>query len=207
LFSFQFVVEGKLKNIGLFLILFFVLVSNTFSQTVSQDDNAAARVQIDERALVFGGGEEVAVDASPSGVSSFWVIFRLIVVLALVAAAIYGIVFFLKKISKPTIQQDPVLKVLAGTPLGANRFVHVVGVGSKAWLVGATDGGVSLIAEITDQETIDAMLLEDSKRGAEAAKASGFASLLRRAASGQAAPDGPKAENVRKSRERLRGLQ
>ena len=200
--------EGRLKNIWLFLVVLFVFVPDTFSQTAAQD-NPSARVQTDEQAFVIGGGEEV-IDASPSGVFSFWVIFRLIVVLALVAAAIYGIVFFLKKISRPTVQRDPFLKVLAGTPLGANRFVHVVSVGSKAWLVGATDGGVSLIAEITDQETIDTMLLEDSKRGVEAAQASGFASLLRRAGSGQAAAgeeaEGPNAKNVRKSRERLRGL-
>jgi flagellar protein FliO/FliZ len=73
--------------------------------------------------------------------------------------------------------------------------------------VGDTDAGVSLIAELTDQETVDAMLLEDSQKGVEMANTSNFASLLRRAVGSTEQELGkPKAENVRKSRERLRKL-
>jgi flagellar protein FliO/FliZ len=93
---------------------------------------------------------------------------------------------------------------VASAHLGSNRFVHVVSVGPKqAWLVGAGDGGVSLIAEITDKETVDAMLLEDSQKTTETGKFPDFRSLLRRF--GGDTP-GPSPENIRKRRERLRGL-
>jgi hypothetical protein len=83
-------------------------------------------------------------------------------------------------------------------------------VGSKAWLVGAGEGGVSPIAEISDQEAVDAMLLEDaSRKSAESIRGPlpDFGALLRRLAGGSL-PDKPGAspENVRKRRERLKGL-
>jgi flagellar protein FliO/FliZ len=135
----------------------------------------------------------------------------MVLVLALAAAAIYGIVFFLKRISRPPQQKDPHLKVLAGAHLGSNRFVHVVSLGSRAWLVGASEGGVSLISEIRDSETIDAMLLDESRKSAEVrvGKLADFFHIVSRYLGGRESPNVQRelnAENVRKRRERLRGL-
>jgi flagellar protein FliO/FliZ len=131
----------------------------------------------------------------------------MIAVLGLCAGAIYGAVFFLKRIARPPETQDPYLKVLAAAHLGSNRFVHVVSVGSQAWLVGASEGGVSLIAEIADPETVDAMLLASSRKTAVSAKSPDFSRLLSRFTGKDAAPQPDlNAENVRKRRERLRGL-
>jgi flagellar protein FliO/FliZ len=141
---------------------------------------------------------------------SFFTILRMILVLALAAGAIYGVVFFLKRLSRPSEQKDPYLKVLAAVHFGSNRSVHAISLGSQAWLVGACDGGVSLIAELKDKETIDAMLLDASRKYAEPGEGKGldFARLLRRLGV-SAGPDPQtklKAENVRKRREHLRGL-
>jgi flagellar biogenesis protein FliO len=148
----------------------------------------------------------------PEGeVSAFPTILRMVAVLALVAVLIYIAVFllkgFLKRISRPQEALNPYLKVLATAHLGSNRFLHVVSVGPKqAWLVGASDGEVSLIAEIGDKETVDAMLLEDSRKATETGKFPDFRSLLRRFGGGTGDSPGPSPENVRKRRERLRGL-
>jgi flagellar biogenesis protein FliO len=161
--------------------------------------------------------ESLSLDAAPpesfpeGEVSIFPTILRMVVVLALVAAFIYVAVFFLKgflkRISHPQEAVNPYLKVVASTHLGSNRFVHVVSVGPKqAWLVGASDGGVSLIAEITDKETVDALLLEDSRQKNETGKFPDFRSLLRHLGGGTGDSPGPSPENVRKRRERLRGL-
>jgi flagellar protein FliO/FliZ len=155
-------------------------------------------------------------DASPAifpeaEVSAFPAILRMVVVLVLVAVFIYIAVFFLKgffkRISQPQEALNPYLKVLAGIHLGSNRFVYVVSVGPKqAWLVGASDGGVSLIAEIEDKETVDAMFLDDSRKKTEMGKFPDFRSLLRRFGGGGGDSPGPSPENIRKRRERLRGL-
>jgi flagellar protein FliO/FliZ len=134
----------------------------------------------------------------------------MVVILALAAAAIYGLVFLFKRLVRPREQRDPYLKVLSRAGLGANRFVYVISLGSKAWLVGAGEGGVTPIAEISDQEVVDAMFLEDaSRKNAEAVRGQlpDFGALLRRL-SGGIVQDKPGAspENVRKRRERLKGL-
>ncbi|MDR0410988.1 MAG: flagellar biosynthetic protein FliO [Treponema sp.] len=201
------VLEGNIQIISSFftfrglLILFVLLVAQSaFPQIPDQSQI------IGEETLVLTD-ESLSQEAVPSSVSTFLVILRLVLVLVLASVAIYGLVFFLKKFFHVQEQKDPFLKILAGLSLGANRFIHIVSVGEKAWLVGSADGGVALLAEINDKETVDAMLVEESRRSAEKAKASGFATLMRRAS--KTTPyvgEPPKAENVRKSRERLKGL-
>jgi flagellar protein FliO/FliZ len=172
-------------------------------------DPPIASVRSEEQAIPLG--PESTSDLLPGqGPVSFFTILRMILVLALAAGAIYGIVFFLKRISRPQEQKDPHLQVVAGVHLGSNRFAHVVSLGSQAWLLGSAEGGVSLIAEITDRETIDAMLLDASRKHAETGRGKllDFSQVLRRL-SGEVGPDpqaGLKAENVRKRREHLRGL-
>jgi flagellar protein FliO/FliZ len=147
--------------------------------------------------------------APASGGVSLFVILRMLLVLALAALAIYGVIFFLKRLTRPPEQRDPHLRVLASVHLGSNRFVYVISVGSRAWLVGAAENGVSSIAEIDDQEAVDAMRLDDSRKSAESgSRFLDFKTMLRRLSGGNFPenPGGPSVDNVRKSRERLRGL-
>jgi flagellar protein FliO/FliZ len=117
-----------------------------------------------EQSLTLGSADTGA--AMPVSAFSVFGIFRVILTLAVVAAAIYGLVYFLKfrRASRDRGGEDPFIKILASVPLGANRGVHVVSVGPQVWLVGSAETGVNLISEITDKDTINAMLLEDSRR-------------------------------------------
>ncbi len=56
--------------------------------------------------------------------------------------------------------------MLGSRSLAGNRALHLVEVGSSVYLVGASDGGVELIAEITDKESLDSLRL----KAAEAAR-------------------------------------
>ncbi|MCL2410909.1 MAG: flagellar biosynthetic protein FliO, partial [Treponema sp.] len=81
-----------------------------------------------------------------------------------------------------------------------------VAVGSKVWLVGAAENGVNLISEIEDKETVDAMLLDDSRKVENPSTRFGdFMSLLRRMGV-KASSQTPGADAIRERRERLRGL-
>ncbi|MDR2134000.1 MAG: flagellar biosynthetic protein FliO [Treponema sp.] len=157
-----------------------------------------------ERSLVFG---DAGTGNIPAPVSSISLILRMVLVLALVAAAVYGVIFFIKRASRRSDVKDPFLKVLAGAHLGFNRYVHVVAVGSRAWLVGAAEGGVSLVAEIDDKDILNAMFLDDSRKSAE--RGTGplpdFSALIRRLGipADNSAPD---AESVRRRRDRIKGL-
>jgi flagellar protein FliO/FliZ len=180
--------------------------------------NAAARPAEAEIVL----GETLpASDPTAGGTtgSRLFAIIRMVLVLALAAAAIYGVVFFLRRSARPQNERNSQLKILTSAYLGSNRFVYVVNVGTRAWLVGAGEGGVSPISEITDQEAIDAMILEESRRGAELASSrfADFRAMLARftgrsqsaAAESARGPDTASpfsAQTLRKQRERLKRL-
>jgi flagellar protein FliO/FliZ len=213
----------KLKHFYLAYAIFFILfiTSNAaiaFSQDASQEfaspisdgaQGVATRNQDAERQLLIG--EEAADNAALGEPASAFTLLRILLVLALAAAAIYGVVFFLKRLSRTPQQKNPYLKVLARVPLSASSMAAVVSVGTRAWLVGAAENSVSLLAEINDQELIDTMLLDESQKNAEigTGKLADFGAILRRArgAGHQTGVFGDlKAENVRKRRERLKEL-
>jgi len=184
-----------------------------FSQEVSNDEIQESPSVVEdpyraaEKGMTFR--DEAADGTSPvmrNQGASIWVVIRMILVLAFTAAAIYGIVFFIKRSSKKTTASDPFLKVLASSPLGFNRYVHIASVGSKAWLLGASEGGVNLISEIEDKEIIDALLLEDSRKSAETVnRFPDFLSILRRLGT-PAQKQSSGIDEIRKRRERLKGM-
>jgi flagellar protein FliO/FliZ len=175
-------------------------------ETTVQEVPAVDLITAREQALSLGdNGAGVAVTPPATSV---WGIFRVILTLAVVAAAIYGLVFFVKRAARGGRGQDPFLKILASAPLGANRGAYIIAVGSRAWLVGSAESGVSLISEIEDKDVLNAMLLEDSRKSAEAPTGPfpDFKALLHRLGMPMesGAPPGP--EDIRKRRERLKGL-
>jgi flagellar protein FliO/FliZ len=179
---------------------------------------ALAYAQEAESALFLSdSGTGEGAQNAVSGGTSVFPILRILLVLALVTAAVYGIVSILKKAGGRQTAADPWLKVLAAKAINPRASAAVIAVGGKAYLVGASENAVSLIAEITDKETVDAMLLDESRRSAQAG--GGFGALLRRfgiqgvaSASPQVAPVPPspsrlQADGLRGKRERLRGLE
>jgi flagellar protein FliO/FliZ len=179
----------------------------------AQEDPGVADVEapapdahtIAEQAIVFGDDATGTTVAAPT--TSAFGVFKLVLTLALVALAIYGVAFLFKKAARGgRASSDPFLKVLASAHVGVNRGVHVVSLGSQAWLVGSAEHGVNLIGEITDKETVDAMLLEDSRRSAEMpGRLPDFKSMLRKLGM-QTAPDSPTPDDIRKRSERLKGI-
>jgi flagellar protein FliO/FliZ len=174
------------------------------SETLEVDSITAAERQL------YWGGDTTAAEQRASATSALS-IFKVLITLILAAGAIYGLVYLLKRFSRGSTARDPFLKVLASASLGTNRGVHIISVGSQAWLVGSAENGVNLISEIQDKETLDTMLLEDSRKSAESAASNtgrfpDFKSMLRRLGMpmDSGAPPGP--EDIRKHGERLKGL-
>ncbi|MDR1470687.1 MAG: flagellar biosynthetic protein FliO [Spirochaetaceae bacterium] len=167
---------------------------------------AAAPDRESESVFVFG---EAVPDTDLSAGPSVFALLRVILVLGLVAIAIYGLVFFLKKQSGARIRDDPYLKVLARTAVTPKAAAVVISVGDKAWLAGVTDEQVSLITEITDKEVVDAMLLDAANREIAAqSRRLDFRALLARLSGGfaRSRPDAaqpPAASGIRAQADRL----
>lgn len=193
-------------------LLFGQSTATVTNQTIQNSETETSSAP-DEGTLLIGDTPTSTASQNQGGIT-FWVVFRLVLVLGLSVAAIYGIVYGLKKIARPAEYKDPHLRVLASTHLGSNRYIHIVAVGTKAWLVGSSDGGVQPISEITDQETLDSMFLDESKKMSETGKNPlDFKSIFRRFVpqsksenSNQHDPIDLNGERLRKQRERLRGL-
>jgi flagellar protein FliO/FliZ len=163
-------------------------------------------------------GEDVPGIAVPEpGPVSGFVILRTVLLLILAAAAIYGVVYVAKRFSQPRDLLNSSLRILASVRLGPGRSVHVVALGSRAWLVGAGEGGISPIADVTEQEALDALFLEESRRNGASGRAGDFQSLLRRLGVLKPPPGGfPPGEEdedrddlagrIRRRSDRLRGL-
>jgi len=148
---------------------------------------------------------------APIGGATTFVAIRMVLVLAVAALAIYGVVFFVKRFARPQESRDPHLKLLAQVPLSSDSYAAVISVGGKAWLVGGGSGGLNLISEINDTETLETLLLDDARRNAASDfKGFDFQSLLRRfrgnAAARTGMPAGSFSDRLRKQRERVRGL-
>ena len=211
-------VTGRIGTVCAFLISFFLLFCIMIPGIFAQDETESAEIPplqeetavvLDpyaeaEREFTIGGPGTSAVQGNPASV---WTIIRVLLVLVVVAAAIYGVVFFIKRAGKVNVSKDPFLKVLANTQLGVNRSAYVLSVGTQAWLVGAAENGVHLIAEIKDKDILDAMLLEESQRTALSTRGNfpDFKTLLGRlGVKVDAGAPGP--ENIRKHSDRLKGL-
>jgi len=169
---------------------------------------AATVTAVDETTLVLpeeadGGGTAERLDGS------VWPYFlRMLLSLALVVAAIYGVFRILKRTGAKADEADPFIRVLAATRIGQGRWLHVVALGEKAWLVGSTDSQVSLVAAVEDKELVDAMVLRSAQ--APVAPRTDFSSLLqsmlKRTPRGRAAGTGevPGTDYLARQRERLR---
>ena len=193
-------------------------LSEPFAQTPDPQGDRSATLGEESAPAVGVGAESLFVfgtpspeDTLPAPTPTLFVVLRMVLVLALAAAAIYAVVFLFKRLARPPAQKNPYLKVLASVPLGAGGSVSVVALGNRAWLLGtgsgAGSGGVSLIAEVTDREMVDAMLLEDSRSGEGGqSKFLDFSAILRRLGGGALPDKRFGADDLRKRRERLRNL-
>lgn len=146
------------------MALFMLVATMVWGQNEPAAPKSASGAQagtarsVDETTLTLADpGTGTPADAGASSILPY--ILRMVIVLALVIGAIYGLYVLLRRSSRPRTSDDSYLRVLATTRLAVGRSVHVVALGDKAWLIGSTDSAVSPIAEIADKELIDALAL------------------------------------------------
>ena len=136
------------------------------TRTTPATPDEARRSEIDERTLRFDSSDRQPQNDTEPQVRAFGVgdILRMLLVLVLVATAIYGVVVLLRR-RLPGARaepQDGPLRVLASRDLSPGRQLHAVMVGKRVYLVGDAEGGVTLLEAIEDRETIDELVLARS---------------------------------------------
>ena len=170
--------KGKVLKILFSLCSYLLITGFAWSQEVVASE-AQVTARAAEAEILFAqdvpeNGATTIAEGSSYGV---WFFVRTILVLLLVLALIWGFFMFLKKISGTTTSSDPYLKKVASLTLSPGKFVHVVTLNSRAYLVGVADNSVNLIAEIDDKELVDAMNL-NAPQGADDKRPMDFSSIL-----------------------------
>ena len=142
---------------------------NLFSQsgTDATSVEPAASAQLsdnsqppDERSLVLGdesAQENPGITVSPFGI---WDLLRMILVLGVVVGVIYLVFFVLKRTGKGKVGSSEAIRIIGSQSLPGNRYIYLIEVGGQVFLVGSGSDSVSLISEITDRETVDALVLK-----------------------------------------------
>ncbi|MBM3329503.1 MAG: flagellar biosynthetic protein FliO [Calditrichaeota bacterium] len=117
------------------------------------------------------------VDSLASGWSSgvsFWQFAKVLLLLSVVLALLWGTVALLKRASGGRGSGASGMSILGGLPLGPRRSLLALKVGSRVLIIGVTDHHISRLAEIDDPEAAAAFEASGSTPGGS------FANLLER---------------------------
>jgi len=156
-------------------------------------------------------GSAPTSDQHPADIG-VWDFVKMFVILALVIGMILGFLWFVRKLQGQGRNVEAPIKVLHTQTLGGNRNLQVVEVGEEILLMGVSEGGVTLVKDLTGTEAGDAFRLAASK-GKAAGSKTGFSDLLGglMGIKPKIRPDvGQPVENssdfLKKQRERLKNL-
>jgi flagellar protein FliO/FliZ len=152
--------------------------------SLSNNSDDTSYQQADETMLSFpeseGQDTDSETDNTNTGYQAVGIadILRMVLVLLLVLAVIYGLYYILKRINKPKQQDSAIIKIRDQVSLGSSRNLYIIEVGGQMFLVGAGDSNFQLITEITDEETKQEIIL--SNQGNQTDPGTNFSKLLSR---------------------------
>jgi flagellar protein FliO/FliZ len=126
-----------------------------------------AKTPLDESQIPLGTTANATtgqVQAAPTSGVTTWDFLRMILILACVVVVIYLLFWLLRRGAGKKIQENDLIRVLGSRGLSGSRALHLVEVGSRVYLVGSSDGGVELISEITEKESLDSLRLKAAEQ-------------------------------------------
>ncbi|WP_300367791.1 flagellar biosynthetic protein FliO [Brachyspira sp.] len=87
--------------------------------------------------------------------SNGWMFFRAIIGFIVTLVGIYFVFIYLKNKSKKVSGSSDIIKVLATTPVAANRYISIIEIVDDMYLVSVSDHNINLLSKIEDKETKD----------------------------------------------------
>ena len=127
----------------------------TFSGIVfTQEVSSSVSGKEQESQMIISTEDEIVVQQRGN---TGWLFVRMILVLLIVVACIYGVFYFVKKTTNTGNQTDPYLKIVASINLSPGKSVQVVTLQNHCYVLGVSDSSVQLISELDDKDLIDAM--------------------------------------------------
>jgi flagellar protein FliO/FliZ len=183
----------KILKIAMALFLFVHVVA-----VFADESDASSSVEV-EAGVGYGlDTPESSIDissqassaSSSAGASTVWAFVKMIIVLLVVLACIYGVFFLFKKNSRVADSSDPFLRRVSIISLSPGKSVQVVTLLDKAYIIGVTDNSINLLGQVDDKELVDSMNLYADKNN-NTSKPRSFADVL-----DLFMPHGPRSGNV-----------
>ena len=152
------------KKLFAAVIVFMAAVFALFPQTAA--DNTTANTVTEESIIL---SDDTAADTQAQvqpykGTSTIAMFVRMIVMLIIVVALIYGVFWFLKKKTNVVKTDDEYLRRAAYINIAPGKTVELITLLEKAYLIGATEDNITMLGEIHDDELIKAMNLTADKK-------------------------------------------
>ena len=169
----------KSKKLFAAIIIFMGAVFALYSQNTGTSDESAVTVNA-EQSIILSDDASAASNTQntnykrPSTAGTF---IRMIVVLIIVIALIYGVLWFVKKKTNVVKTDDDYLRRAAWINIAPGKSVEVITLIDKAYLIGVTEDNITLLGEIDDKELISAMNLNADKK-ANTKKPASFSEVL-----------------------------
>ena len=99
-------------------------------------------------------------------ISYGWMVFRALFIISLLVLGFYLFIRYLTRQGAVQVAGAGVASTISIMPLGQNRQLNIVELGSSILVLGVCDGGVSLIKEVSDRDEIDRIKLQSSRSSA-----------------------------------------
>jgi flagellar biosynthetic protein FliO len=157
-------IKGYMKFIILTIFFFFFILSSlSVSPALAQDASVPANNS--NLADNVPGQNFVEDDFKPQieEESASWLIVKTIFVLALFIGGFYYFYKFVTQKSGFNLSGQEAIRILSTVGLGTNKFIQIIDVAGKIFLLGVTDNNINLLTEINDKEDIDRIRLLSSR--------------------------------------------
>ena len=162
----------------LLAVIFLCITAASF--LYSQNQTSQNQAPLTEESIVISDEAPVSTANSSSnykGPSTIGTFVRMILVLIIVIALIYGVLWFIKKKTNVVKTDDDYLRRAAYINIAPGKTVEVITLIDKAYLIGVTEDNITLLGEIHDDELIKAMNLSADKKN-NTKKPASFADVL-----------------------------
>jgi flagellar protein FliO/FliZ len=158
---------SKVSFSVIFVIICTLFIANSaYSQPVNSEindnsnNNEGSFLDTDSDDSVVNNDSDSENFLSDSGNANF---FPMLMLLVLLIGAIYLIIRWITKKKNISFVGSEFAKVEGTKALALNKYLQLVNIGNKYYILGIADNSVNLIKEITDKEQIDLIRLDLSR--------------------------------------------
>jgi len=160
-----------MKRLGL-AVLFLTFVTTWYAVAETPGTPAKTTVTSEKALTPLPDEKTLKISESPGTAASaparsaditIWDFVKMVVILAFVLAMIWGVVWFLRRLSGQGPGTDSPIKILHTQGLGGNKVLQVVEVADQILLLGLGDGGIRLVKDLTGTEAGDTFRLTASE--------------------------------------------